>query len=194
MQNIPPNTNMDLEAQFSHLPQNHFLVPKPMHALTSPNLQTPVRNDIKREDVEEASVDAAMEEQFEEHYVKQVVSFMNCKQCSYTCTKRDRMVRHVKNVHLKEKPHACHLCTSSFGRKDKLKRHLDTVHSTEKPFKCHICSNAFNRKDKLRGHVQGVHFKTLAGSLSTTGKVSFSNPSTPPKPNLFAPTDSLSIT
>lgn len=83
-----------------------------------------------------------------------------CTHCDYISKQRDRMVRHFKTVHLKEKPHVCTLCTSSFGRKDKLKRHLDTVHSTAKPFKCDYCATAFNRRDKLKAHINSLHFKS----------------------------------
>jgi len=124
-------------------------------------------------------IDSSIEEKFEEQYVKQMVSYMSCKQCEYKCNKRDRMARHVKNVHLKEKPHTCTLCPSSFGRKDKLKRHMDTVHSPIKPFKCDHCSTAFNRRDKLKAHIQGVHFKygatPPAASTTTTSSSTNSN-------------------
>merc|ERR1712045_437563 len=38
---------------------------------------------------------------------------ITCKHCDYVSRQRDRMLRHVKTVHLKEKPHVCSLCTSS---------------------------------------------------------------------------------
>jgi len=81
----------------------------------------------------------------------------SCKTCDYTSRQRDRMIRHYKNVHLKEKPFVCTQCNTSFGRKDKLKRHMDTVHSDAKPFKCDFCSTSFNRRDKLKQHVSSIH-------------------------------------
>ena len=87
-------------------------------------------------------------------------SWIKCEFCDYKCPKKDRLSRHVRNVHYKEKPHFCHLCDATFGRKDKLKRHLATVHSAEKPFKCDFCPHSSGRKDKIREHMQSVHLKT----------------------------------
>ena len=72
----------------------------------------------------------------------------------------DRLSRHVRNVHYKEKPFGCTLCDASFGRKDKMKRHMATVHSQERPYKCDFCNHSSGRKDKIREHIQSVHLKT----------------------------------
>ena len=87
-------------------------------------------------------------------------NWVKCEFCDYKCPKKDRLSRHVRNVHFKEKPYFCHLCEASFGRKDKLKRHLATVHSSDKPFKCDFCPHSSGRKDKIREHIQSVHLKT----------------------------------
>ena len=86
-------------------------------------------------------------------------NWIKCEFCDYKCPKKDRLSRHVRNVHFKEKPHFCPLCDASFGRKDKMKRHLATVHSTEKPYKCDFCPHSSGRKDKIREHIQSVHLK-----------------------------------
>ena len=36
----------------------------------------------------------------------------SCKTCDYTSRQRDRMTRHYKNVHLKEKPYVCTQCNT----------------------------------------------------------------------------------
>ena len=82
-----------------------------------------------------------------------------CAECDYYSDKKDRMRRHVKTVHLREKPFSCQLCPYSGARKDKLKRHMETVHSDEKPFKCDFCNHVTNRKDKIKVHVESVHLK-----------------------------------
>lgn len=87
-------------------------------------------------------------------------SWVKCDFCDYRCPKKDRLSRHVRNVHYKEKPFGCNLCDASFGRKDKMKRHMATVHSQERPFKCDFCNHSSGRKDKIREHVQSVHLKT----------------------------------
>ena len=82
-----------------------------------------------------------------------------CEFCEYRCSKKDRLTRHVRNVHYKEKPFGCELCDASFGRKDKMKRHMATVHSQERPYKCDFCAHSSGRKDKIREHIQSVHLK-----------------------------------
>ena len=84
---------------------------------------------------------------------------IKCEFCEYRCSKKDRLTRHVRNVHYKEKPHGCELCDACFGRKDKLKRHMSTVHSQDRPFKCDFCAHSSGRKDKIREHIQSVHLK-----------------------------------
>lgn len=88
-----------------------------------------------------------------------VSTWVKCEFCEYRCPKKDRMSRHVRNVHYKEKPFGCSMCDACFGRKDKMKRHMATVHSRERPFKCDFCSHSSGRKDKIREHVQSVHYK-----------------------------------
>lgn len=110
-------------------------------------------------------------------------SWIKCEFCDYRCPKKDRLSRHVRNVHYKEKPFGCSLCDACFGRKDKMKRHIATVHSAERPYKCDFCNHSSGRKDKIREHVQSVHFKNRkpkkkypkkpkASSSSTTNVVS----------------------
>jgi len=62
-----------------------------------------------------------------------ISSWIKCEFCDYRCPKKDRLSRHVRNVHYKEKPFGCTLCDACFGRKDKMKRHMATVHSQERP-------------------------------------------------------------
>ena len=47
----------------------------------------------------------------------------------FVIQQKDRLSRHVRIVHYKEKPFVCNMCEYSTGRKDKLKRHQSTVHS-----------------------------------------------------------------
>lgn len=86
-------------------------------------------------------------------------SWVKCEFCEYRCPKKDRLSRHVRNVHYKEKPFHCPHCDACFGRKDKMKRHIATVHSSERPYKCDFCNHSSGRKDKIREHIQSVHLK-----------------------------------
>ena len=42
--------------------------------------------------------------------------------------------KHVKSVHLKERPYACHLCDKRFGQKVHLEVHMSGVHMKERPY------------------------------------------------------------
>ena len=86
-------------------------------------------------------------------------SWSKCEFCEYKCAKKDRLSRHVRTVHFKDKPYGCLVCDACFGRKDKMKRHMATVHSQERPFKCPYCPHSSGRKDKIKEHVQSVHLK-----------------------------------
>ena len=87
-------------------------------------------------------------------------NWVKCEFCEFRAPKKDRLARHVRSVHYKEKPYGCTICDASFGRKDKMKRHMATVHSRERPFKCDFCSHSSGRKDKIKEHIQSVHLKT----------------------------------
>jgi hypothetical protein len=101
--------------------------------------------------------------------IEDMSTWVQCEFCDYRCPKKDRLSRHVRNVHYKEKPYGCNLCDACFGRKDKMKRHMATVHSQERPFKCDFCSHSSGRKDKIREHVNSVHLKNRPPRPSKSG-------------------------
>lgn len=111
-------------------------------------------------------------------------SWVKCEFCDYRCPKKDRLSRHVRNVHYKEKPFGCSLCDACFGRKDKMKRHMATVHSQERPYKCEFCNHSSGRKDKIREHIQSVHLKTRPRKPKKKYPKKKKNASTPPTNNV----------
>lgn len=42
--------------------------------------------------------------------------------------------KHVRSVHLKERPYSCHLCDKRFGQKVHLEVHMSGVHMKERPY------------------------------------------------------------
>ena len=42
--------------------------------------------------------------------------------------------KHVRSVHLKERPYSCHLCDKRFGQKVHLEVHMNGVHMKERPY------------------------------------------------------------
>ena len=43
--------------------------------------------------------------------------------------------------------------------KDKLDRHVRLVHNKERPFSCHLCDKRFGQKFHLEGHMAAIHMK-----------------------------------
>ncbi|SCU84732.1 LAFA_0D11672g1_1 [Lachancea sp. 'fantastica'] len=49
---------------------------------------------------------------------------------------------------------ACEFCDRRFKRQEHLKRHVRSLHMGEKPFGCQICGKKFSRSDNLNQHVK----------------------------------------
>ncbi|SCV04148.1 LAME_0H16138g1_1 [Lachancea meyersii CBS 8951] len=49
---------------------------------------------------------------------------------------------------------ACEFCDRRFKRQEHLKRHVRSLHMGEKPFGCHICGKKFSRSDNLNQHIK----------------------------------------
>ncbi|KAG7443500.1 uncharacterized protein BT62DRAFT_903333, partial [Guyanagaster necrorhizus] len=56
-----------------------------------------------------------------------ICTYEGCGKCFIRCT---HLKRHVKSLHLDEKPPKCphEDCKKSFGRKDNLKKHMGSFH------------------------------------------------------------------
>lgn len=52
------------------------------------------------------------------------------------------------------KQFGCEFCDRRFKRQEHLKRHVRSLHMCEKPFTCHICNKNFSRSDNLNQHVK----------------------------------------
>lgn len=48
----------------------------------------------------------------------------------------------------------CEYCDRRFKRQEHLKRHIRSLHMCEKPFGCHICGKKFSRSDNLNQHIK----------------------------------------
>ncbi|SCV00762.1 LANO_0F08460g1_1 [Lachancea nothofagi CBS 11611] len=49
---------------------------------------------------------------------------------------------------------ACEFCDRRFKRQEHLKRHVRSLHMGEKPFGCHLCGKKFSRSDNLNQHIK----------------------------------------
>lgn len=52
------------------------------------------------------------------------------------------------------KQFGCEFCDRRFKRQEHLKRHVRSLHMGEKPFECHICNKSFSRSDNLNQHIK----------------------------------------
>merc|ERR1719468_736489 len=55
------------------------------------------------------------------------------------------------------KTFACNICDQLFTRKDKLKRHIENIHMKERPFSCNHCSFKCYRRDRIKKHMMSEH-------------------------------------
>lgn len=59
------------------------------------------------------------------------------------------------------KQFACEYCSRRFKRQEHLKRHVRSLHIAERPYNCHICSKNFSRNDNLNQHVK-THLNAIS--------------------------------
>lgn len=52
------------------------------------------------------------------------------------------------------KQFGCEFCDRRFKRQEHLKRHIRSLHMCEKPYGCHICGKKFSRSDNLNQHLK----------------------------------------
>jgi len=80
--------------------------------------------------------------------------FLDCK---ITFANKDNLKRHIKNVHMKEKPDQCSQCLKTFSDKSQLSRHIEIVHKKVKPYQCSQCLQKFSVKSSLKQHIASLH-------------------------------------
>ncbi|CAH0551372.1 unnamed protein product [Brassicogethes aeneus] len=80
-----------------------------------------------------------------------------CKLCSYTTTRKYRMVDHNK-THLELKVHLCNVCDKKFSVRESLYRHLITHNKKNEKLqlqnlKCSSCDFTTNNKERFEKHL-----------------------------------------
>mmetsp|Transcript_12082 Transcript_12082/g.36847 ORF Transcript_12082/g.36847 Transcript_12082/m.36847 type:complete len:136 (-) Transcript_12082:547-954(-) len=81
----------------------------------------------------------------------------SCNLCGVSFRRNFHLKRHVKNVHLRQRPFACEWCEAQFGLKSNLQTHCRNMHQKLRMFKCVECSATFKQKAHLEKHVKHLH-------------------------------------
>ncbi|KAK1869247.1 hypothetical protein I4F81_011726 [Pyropia yezoensis] len=94
-----------------------------------------------------------------------------CSRCGLPFGRRDNLQKHMRMVHLGERPYGCDTCGYRFQKKDHRDKHVRTVHEKLKPYLCPRCDSAFGQKSDRTKHVRTVHDKIRPYSCPTCGRV-----------------------
>ena len=99
-----------------------------------------------------------------------VLKPFKCTICEDGFTLREKLKRHIVEVHEGLKPFKCSLCEQvSFARKETLKQHFVTVHKVhnvtdlipvnnkKKKYKCSDCDESFTMNYNLNQHIRSAH-------------------------------------
>ena len=75
-----------------------------------------------------------------------------CKFCGKTLKKAESMRTH-ELTHTGERPEMCPYCTYTCTSKSLLKKHVRSLHEHSNEEICELCGKSFNTKEKLRRHI-----------------------------------------
>ncbi|XP_046408157.1 zinc finger protein 271-like [Ischnura elegans] len=81
-----------------------------------------------------------------------------CHLCPKSYKQPGDLFIHVRNIHMKIKPHECSICKKRFALRKSLREHY-AVHSDHRPFKCKYCEKYFKTKNGVSAHTRNMHLK-----------------------------------
>lgn len=81
----------------------------------------------------------------------------NCPLCEFTSHRITAVKKHMREVHLKEKPYQCGECPFRCSRAADLKRHLVSCHEKQGTYKCTECNYSTSTGSSFSKHVRNYH-------------------------------------
>lgn len=76
-----------------------------------------------------------------------------CPMCPKVFSLSGKRTYHIKQVHIRERNHACNQCEWKFFSKAELQEHM-IKHNGERIHQCDVCKKAFARKHTLKEHLR----------------------------------------
>lgn len=83
-----------------------------------------------------------------------------CSQCSQRFRERSAVVKHIRQVHNKQRLYECEdsSCSETFKRKEHADHHYDSIHNINaQRYPCHLCNYSSTRRGHLKRHLQTTH-------------------------------------
>lgn len=82
----------------------------------------------------------------------------SCDECQYTSALYSHLLRHVRSVHRRLKPHLCEGCGKSFSSNESLMLHISRFHTRDTyKFQCEYCPFQSITKCNLQNHLWNQH-------------------------------------
>jgi len=90
----------------------------------------------------------------QEHMRIHTTEYLNCHytNCKKKFNDKSTLNKHVKSIHLKERPFSCDKCEKKFHTRDNLRQHY-VVHTGERKFVCQRCEKRFSFQSTLHKHM-----------------------------------------
>ena len=76
-----------------------------------------------------------------------------CDSCDKGFNSKSELAKHVKRVHMSDRPWECQLCGNTFKEAARLRRHME-AHTTGKKFLCQYCKRYYRSKTSLMQHMK----------------------------------------